>query len=61
MADLVEREWPDDSGTHYEARILRPDGVLISQRVTRLFLLGWPKQRQEAAENVKREASRHAR
>jgi hypothetical protein len=55
--DLTEREWTDDFGTHYEARIARPDGRVFMQKVTRSPISGWAfTPRYIAAENVRKGA-----
>lgn len=56
VGELVEREWTDQFGIHYEARIVRADGAIVSQVVTKVPGLGWPPERQQAAENVRRAA-----
>lgn len=58
-SELVEREWTDKFGTHYEARIVCRDGTIVSQVVTKFPLTGWPRERREAAENVRKEAMNH--
>lgn len=57
--DVIEREWTDIFGTHYEAHIVCLDGTIISQIVTKNPLMGWTRERQEAAANVRREALAH--
>lgn len=55
--ELIEREWTDDFGTHYEAKAIGRDGRLHSQAVFK-SLSGWPPERARAAENVLRAADR---
>lgn len=57
--ELIEREWTDKAGTHYEARIICRNGMVVSQVVTKLPNFGWTRERQQAAANVRREAARH--
>ncbi len=59
LETLMEREWTDSRGTHYEARIVCRDGTIVSQVVTKFPLTGWPKERQEAAGNVCKGAIKH--
>ena len=58
--DLVEREWTDQDGNaHYNATIVIPGRMVVSQTVTKSPHRGWPPERQEAAANVRREAIKH--
>jgi hypothetical protein len=52
---VVEREWSDEFGDHYEARAIGRDGKLYSQHVMR-YRYGWGHERGEAYENVRRAA-----
>lgn len=55
--EFIEREWTDEFGTHYQAKIIRADGTIISQIVSRDRYSGWPKEREKAAANVRRAAA----
>ena len=49
--EIIEREWTDEFGTHYEVRG-KCGKHIASQKVTRLPLTGWPKERGLAYGNV---------
>lgn len=57
LAELVEREWVDRFGHHYEVTARRSSGPVFRQKVTKYGAVGWPKEREGARADVLRALS----